>query len=67
MAVTTRVLIQVFLMVFFGGEEIPNRFNGNGKSCSHLFLLPSEDLADRWQLPLVSIVDTCPVLCCSVS
>ena len=46
MAVTTRVLIQVFLMVIFGGEEIPNRFNGNGKSRSHLFLLPSEGLAD---------------------
>ena len=62
MTVTARVLIQVFLMVFFGGEEIPNRFNGNSKSRSRLFLLLSENLADRRQLLLVSIVDACPVL-----
>ena len=62
MAVTARVLIQVFLVVFFGGEKIPNRFNDNREVHSHLFLLPSEDFADRWKLPLISIVDTCPIL-----
>ena len=62
MAVTARVLIQVFLVVFFGGEKIPNRFNDDSEGHSHLFLLHSEDFADRWKLPLISIVDTCPIL-----
>ena len=42
MAVSARVLIQVFLVVLLRREEIPERFKLHGQLCAGLFFLGGE-------------------------
>lgn len=62
MTVTTRVLVQVFLVVLLGGKKVPDRLHRHCKGHSHFFLLHSENLPDRRELPLIRVVDAGPVL-----
>ena len=62
MAVSARVLHQVFLVVLFRREEIPERFQLHGQLCAGLFFFRGIDGPDLRQGRFIGVIDPRPVL-----
>ena len=62
MTISTRILLQVFLMIFFCAEKVPERFCFYCKLCSGSFFLFSVYFHDLRQLAVLGVIDACSVL-----
>ena len=62
MAISAGILIQVFLMVFFCAEKVPERFCFYCKLCSGSFFLFIVYFHDLRQLAVLGVIDASSVL-----